>query len=419
MEFEWRKLLKTVADCLTKKNVNDIHLLYDIPDGIAENLRDNGIKTLKELENRDIINPNDPNSLHDVLNRINRLDLKKHVTKFKECFKDVLGGDTESATMNPKKDPSELRMSSSPRGICLIISNEKFDRPQNKNHSDSNKNRPGTLVDERSLEKTFKWLGFEVMTERNCRADQMYKKLESVAKQDHNGYDAFVCCILTHGTKGQVFGIDWKSLEIVKIRGLFEEHVCKGLAQKPKIFLIQACRGDDTDLGYPEQIPTETSEMISSPDENNQTIDELDGESGAEASNRTPDSTLDQESVTVKQQASDKNLHEDNGSADLKKASPSNFLFVFPSVQGHKSILDNEKGSWLISTICKVFQQHAYIAHLHSMLAEVNKQMGRFTSTLVLPYKSTAEIQDSLDHHYIYFQPSMTYEGYCKKFNQC
>lgn len=98
----------------------------------------------------------------------------------------------------------------------------------------------------------------------------------------------------------------------------------------------------------------------------------------------------------------------------LKKQWLSHFSFT-----GHKSILDNEKGSWLISTICKVFQQHAYIAHLHSMLAEVNKQMGCFTSTLELPYKSTAEIQDSLDHHYIYFQPSMTYEGYCKKFNQC
>ena len=206
------------------------------------------------------------------------------------CVVPVVGDAVEKDIMNPRKDSSELRMSSSPRGICLIISNEIFDPLQNKKDADSSKiapeylannkpsskDRPGTLVDERSLEDTFKWLGFKVRTERNCKADQMYEILKKVSEEDHKEYDAFVCCILTHGTKGQVFGTDWESLEIVKIRGLFEDHVCKSLGGKPKIFLIQACRGDDTDLGYYESIPVEKSERISCPAEGNETFDEFD-----------------------------------------------------------------------------------------------------------------------------------------------
>ncbi|XP_060934069.1 caspase-8-like [Limanda limanda] len=55
--------------------------------------------------------------------------------------------------------------------------------------------------------------------------------------------DAFICCILSHGLKGEVFGKDWKSLTIKQITKTFKSSDQSALTGKPKVFLIQACQG--------------------------------------------------------------------------------------------------------------------------------------------------------------------------------
>ena len=55
--------------------------------------------------------------------------------------------------------------------------------------------------------------------------------------------DAFICCILSHGLKGVVFGTDRKPLSIKQITQTFKTSDQSALTGKPKVFLIQACQG--------------------------------------------------------------------------------------------------------------------------------------------------------------------------------
>ena len=54
--------------------------------------------------------------------------------------------------------------------------------------------------------------------------------------------DAFVCCIMSHGDKGGVFGTSGKLLQIADITKTFNGMNCRDLAGKPKVFFIQACQ---------------------------------------------------------------------------------------------------------------------------------------------------------------------------------
>ncbi|XP_033998977.1 uncharacterized protein LOC117492692 [Trematomus bernacchii] len=54
--------------------------------------------------------------------------------------------------------------------------------------------------------------------------------------------DAFICCVLSHGNKGNVSGIDRQLLPIEQIRKTFMA-TQSPLTDKPKVFLIQACQG--------------------------------------------------------------------------------------------------------------------------------------------------------------------------------
>ena len=54
--------------------------------------------------------------------------------------------------------------------------------------------------------------------------------------------DAFVCCVMSHGEKGCVFGIDGRRLRIKDITATFTRVDCPLLDKKPKVFFIQACQ---------------------------------------------------------------------------------------------------------------------------------------------------------------------------------
>lgn len=55
--------------------------------------------------------------------------------------------------------------------------------------------------------------------------------------------DAFICCILSHGEKSAVLGIDRQPLCIKQIIRTFKATDQSKLTGKPKLFLIQSCQG--------------------------------------------------------------------------------------------------------------------------------------------------------------------------------
>ena len=135
------------------------------------------------------------------------------------------------------------QMKSHPQGIGVIINNKKF-----RGHLN---NREGTDIDASALLRLFTHLGFYTYRFNDLTAGQMRDILTTVSKIDHKNYDCLLVAILTHGTKGKLYGIDCKSIPVESLTTLFYGDQCPSLVGKPKIFILQACRGKKRDRGVP------------------------------------------------------------------------------------------------------------------------------------------------------------------------
>ena len=141
-------------------------------------------------------------------------------------------------------EPLELSsypMARNPRGICLIIHNLAF--------NDKSLNRPGGEKDEEALCQLFhEELGFVVKVFCDQPCLKMHQAAEEVAKLDHSNYDAFICIIMSHGgDKDTIGGVEGKTIPIENITSEFKPSKCPTLAEKPKVFIVQACRGQSED----------------------------------------------------------------------------------------------------------------------------------------------------------------------------
>ncbi|MGH0117650.1 UNVERIFIED_CONTAM: hypothetical protein FKN15_041842 [Acipenser sinensis] len=144
--------------------------------------------------------------------------------------------------------PDAYKMTSRPRGYCVIINNKDFERARLKFPSRPLNNRKGTDIDAVYLTKVFKWLHFEVVQYNDQTAGEIRSTMERYCQQDHSNRDCFVCCILSHGLKGAIEGTDGSSVSIREITSYFTGSRCPSLKEKPKVFFIQACQGQKTQI---------------------------------------------------------------------------------------------------------------------------------------------------------------------------
>lgn len=130
-----------------------------------------------------------------------------------------------------------------PRGIALIISNEHF-----QGNPDL-RDRQGNEKDVNQLRQLWEFLHFEVIVRSELESPDVYDAVREISRMDHSNFDCFVCCLLSHGANGGIYGTDSVLVEIKDITSMFKGVACPSLANKPKLFFIQACRGHDFDQG--------------------------------------------------------------------------------------------------------------------------------------------------------------------------
>ncbi|CDQ82724.1 unnamed protein product [Oncorhynchus mykiss] len=137
-------------------------------------------------------------------------------------------------------------MVSSPRGLALVISNVSFD-PCAAPDLDS---RKGGEVDEEVLRKVFTELDYIVTVRRDLTAQGMRECIEQFGRrQQHQTVSSCVVCLLSHGVEGAIYGTDGQLLELDWVFEAFDNAHCPLLQNKPKMFFIQACRGEEMDCG--------------------------------------------------------------------------------------------------------------------------------------------------------------------------
>ena len=169
-----------------------------------------------------------------------------------------------------------------------------------------------------------KILGFDVKCVNDLTASQMYNKLEFYRTQEHTKYDAFVCCILTHGKLGAVFGVDGIPIEIKDLQGLFAGIKCPSLVGKPKIFIINACQGRSKQIGV------------------------------------TPP------------------LEQDGPSSDTEAIpNDGDFVTFSSTVPGYASFRSPDMGSWFIITFVDIMKKYHRSVDILNILTMVNNHMGK------------------------------------------
>ncbi|KAL4231257.1 Caspase-3 [Mactra antiquata] len=227
--------------------------------------------------------------------------------------------------MTRKEMLSDLyKMDHPKRGKAVIINNKHFTREmQYKGYGV----RSGTDVDATKICSRLKMLGFEVERYHDATSHDMVQAFASAAAEDHSDADCFVGVILSHGDKDSVLGSDGP-VDLQDIFTFFKGNNCRSLVGKPKLFFIQACRGN----------------MLDKPVD----INVSDAHRNYEIE--------DQEEIRIPNEA--------------------DFLISYSTVPGYYSWRNSANGSWYIQGLVAVLDKFGTTMELQKQLTQLNKYVA-------------------------------------------
>nr|XP_015919934.1 caspase [Parasteatoda tepidariorum] len=115
--------------------------------------------------------------------------------------------------------------------------------------------------DAKRFKLLFEELDFDVEICKNHEYCEIMKELSEVNEAGFDNYGCFVCCIMTHGfCNGMLYAYDTE-YRIDDVWDYFCSDKCPTLAKKPKIFIIQACRGEDPNFGQKVSFCRESEDL--------------------------------------------------------------------------------------------------------------------------------------------------------------
>uniref|UniRef100_A0A8C8RM32 Caspase-14 n=1 Tax=Pelusios castaneus TaxID=367368 RepID=A0A8C8RM32_9SAUR len=109
------------------------------------------------------------------------------------------------------------------------------------------KEREGAEKDIEALEIMFNALGFQNELVRD--PNDFKEKLEQFRNEIDARKDQVSCCfviIMAHGNRDTVFGANDEGMNLKELFAEMTNEKCKALQGKPKVFIVQACRGVDS-----------------------------------------------------------------------------------------------------------------------------------------------------------------------------
>ena len=126
-------------------------------------------------------------------------------------------------------------------GLVLIFNNINFNHPDPEYQV---KDRNGAKKDQRRVVELFEMLNFEVEPPFvNKKAKETIQILKALGERDYSEVDCLLVFIMSHGEMGTIYSTDCQSLLLEDFFAPFQK--CKSLKNKPKLFFIQACRGNE------------------------------------------------------------------------------------------------------------------------------------------------------------------------------
>ncbi|XP_067424313.1 caspase-6 [Emydura macquarii macquarii] len=244
------------------------------------------------------------------------------------------GGDqniTETDALDGSRafDPAaQYKMNHKRRGVALIFNHERFywhlTLPD----------RRGTHADRENLKRSLTELGFEVICFDDLKAEDVLQNIYEVSMNNHSDADCFVCVFLSHGEDNHVYAYDAK-IKIQTVTNMFRGNQCPSLAGKPKIFIIQACRGDKHDD------PVVVTDAV--------------------------DSITDKSNV---------NETEVDAAAVYTLPAGADFLMCYSVAEGYYSHRETVNGSWYIQDLCEMIRKYGSSLEFTELLTLVNRKVA-------------------------------------------
>ncbi|CAM2097351.1 unnamed protein product [Caretta caretta] len=220
------------------------------------------------------------------------------------------------------------KLISQPRGLALVLSNMHFSSEKDLEF------RSGGDVDYTALEMLFKHLGYRVTVLHDQTVPEMQEALQMFSQLPaHRDVDSCIVALLSHGIEGGIYGVDGKLLQLQEIFRLFDNANCPNLQNKPKMFFIQACRGDETDRG----------------------VDQRDGKERSDSPGC---------------EESDANKEEN---PRLRLPTRSDMICGYACLKGTAAMRNTKRGSWYIEALTSVFAEDSQNMHVADMLVKVNR----------------------------------------------
>ncbi|KRY92183.1 Glutathione synthetase, partial [Trichinella pseudospiralis] len=218
--------------------------------------------------------------------------------------------------------------SSKPKGLALIINNCAFtcDLP----------NRLGSDIDCKNIHRLLTDLGYNVIKKHNLTAKGIVETMVKFSlNKEHERCDSAVVVILTHGLEGEIYGSDGGLVSVQKVIQLLDAVNCPALKNKPKLFFLQACRGQRYDSGH---------DVIDS------------GDTVGSANARRKLNSLDEN---------------DANALRRKVPTQADILIAYSTTPGFVSWRNSLRGTWFIQAVCEVFSEYAWkeeVLHLFTRI---------------------------------------------------
>uniref|UniRef100_T1J672 Caspase n=1 Tax=Strigamia maritima TaxID=126957 RepID=T1J672_STRMM len=219
-------------------------------------------------------------------------------------------------------EKSIYKMTSNPKGLALIIVNKIFD-------DDVYDRRDGADEDYRLISELFTQLDYKIFPYRDKTKRETEMVIDEFVRnfETHN-VDSCVVAISTHGREKGFVCKDNNIFPSEELIQKFNNQNCPILKGKPKMFFIQACRGDQLDAGVPLF------------------VDQADSKAGPKRPIPFP-------------------LHD-----PPHLPSTTDIIVVYSSQFGYVAFNNAIMGSWFFGTLTRVFMDNAYRIELQHLLTE-------------------------------------------------
>ncbi|XP_075159083.1 death executioner caspase related to Apopain/Yama [Haematobia irritans] len=228
-------------------------------------------------------------------------------------------------------------------GIALIFNHKEVK---------GQKQRAGTEKDRDAMAATLLKYGFDVRVYDELTFAEVSEKLKATAQEDHSQNDCLVVVVMSHGLEGKVYARDM-SYPVERLWNPFLGENCKSLINKPKLFFIQACRGENLEkaVTYTEFAPMSRA--------------------------------LNTEALPPKPPTI---TYAIPNTADM--------LVMYSTFEKYYSFRNVENGSWFIQSLCAVFEEAATKEALYSPKgAEFLRLLTAVNRKVAYEYQSNAKYE--------------------------